>query len=97
MILSRWVDFRLIWQKRIVDGVTDDSCHYMVNLLLIAKNHDCEKALGRYVLSGLESGVQHSIKQCRQCFEPTPVAVPAVLTQQHDIKDYDRLLGGAHS
>ena len=89
-------DFRLIWQKLIDGGVTDDNCHYMVNLLLIAKNHDCEQALGRYVLSGLESGVQHSIEQCRAFFEPTPVAVPAVLTQQHDIKDYDRLLGGTH-
>jgi hypothetical protein len=89
-------DFRLIWQKLITAGVTDDNCHYLVNLLLIAKNYDCEAALGRYVLSGLESGVQHSIEQCRAFFEPTPAAVPAVPTQQHDIKDYDCLLGGMH-
>lgn len=89
-------DFRLIWQKLIEDGVNDDNCHYMVNLLLIAKNYDCEQALGRYVLSELEKGRQLSIEQCRQFFEPTTVVVPMVLTQQHNIKDYDHLLGGLH-
>jgi hypothetical protein len=89
-------DFRLIWHKLIANGVTDDSCYYMVNLLLIAKNYDCEQALGRYVLGGLDSGVQHSIEACRTFFKPATITVPAVLTQQHDIKGYDCLMGGLH-
>lgn len=89
-------DFRLIWQKLTADGVSDDNCHYMVNLLLIAKNCDCEQALGRYVLNGLERGVQLDIKQCRAFFEPTTIEVPVVNSQQHNIKDYDQLLGGSH-
>ena len=40
-------DFTLLWK----DLTKDKDCRYMVDLLLLANNYDCEKALARYVLT----------------------------------------------
>ena len=47
-------DFTLIWQKLTLNSLSDTDCRYMVDLLVLADNYDCESALGRYVLTALE-------------------------------------------
>ena len=89
-------DLSILWQRLTKDYVSDRDCRYMVDLLLLAHNYDCEYALGRYVLSAYEAGSPVSIDQCRAFFGTATIDVPAIIAQQHSIKSYDSLMGGAH-
>ena len=89
-------DFWLLWQQLTQDGVNDTDCRYMVDLLLLAHNYDCEQALGRYVLNAIEAGQRVSINQCRSLFGPAQIVIPDIISQQHTLSSYDSLLGGCH-
>ena len=90
-------DFTLLWQQLTTPGINDTDCRYMVDLLLLAHNYDCEKALGRYVLDALDSGKRASIDQCRKKFATDKIEVPNISSEQHDIKGYDSLLRGTYA
>ncbi|SGZ07354.1 Integrase, catalytic region [Moritella viscosa] len=87
-------DMSLLWQQLTAHSVSDSDCKYMVNLLLLAHNYDCEGALGRYVLASIESGQRATIEQCRKLFGPERIEVPKISTQQHSLSGYDNLIGG---
>jgi len=89
-------DFTLIWQKLTHHGLSDTDCRYMVDLLVLADNYDCEQALGRYVLGALDAGNSASIKQCRALFGTEKIAIPLLISQQHSLTSYDCLIGGLH-
>lgn len=86
-------DFTLLWEKLTFGGLLDADCRYMVNLLVLADNYDCEKALGRYVLRELEDNGKPSIEQCRERFGPDKMEIPVVISQQHSLSSYDCLMG----
>lgn len=85
-------DFTLLWQQLTQEGVTDEDCRYMVNLLVLADNYDCERALGRYVLGALVSGKKVSIQTCRERFGSNESEIPSIVCQQHPINSYDSLM-----
>lgn len=89
-------DFTLLWQQLTREYVSDHDCRYMVDLLLLAHNYDCEYALGRYVLTAFESGKPVSIDQCRAFFGTSKIEVPTIIAKQHAINSYDSLMGGIH-
>jgi hypothetical protein len=89
-------DFSLLWQQLTQDGLSDDDCRYMVGLLVLADNYDCEDALGRYVLNALENGKTASLKQCRDLFGPDKVELPLIISQQHNLNSYNCLMEGLH-
>ena len=89
-------DLSLLWQQLTHSGVTDQDCRYMVTLLLLAHNYDCEKALGRYVLTAHEAGKRVSIEHCRKRFGPAQISIPEIVSQQHILSSYDGLLGVSH-
>jgi len=89
-------DFTLIWQQFTQNTLSDSNCKYMLDLLILADNYDCEQALGRYVLSALEQGDNVSIKQCRELFASEQIEVPCLVSQQHSLTSYDCLIGGLH-
>lgn len=89
-------DFWQLWQQLTHDGVTDEDCRYLVDLLLIAHNYDCESALGRFVLNAFNKGRRATIKECRDVFGPDKVEIPVIISQQHQVASYDSLLGGMH-
>ena len=89
-------DLSLLWQQLTQVHVSDDDCRYMVALLQLAHNYNCEQALGRYVLKNYEEGKRVSIDMCRKMFGESTVIIPEVVSQQHNISDYDALLGGLH-
>ena len=89
-------DFSLLWQQLTQDGVSDNDCRYMVDLLVLADNYDCEQALARYALTALESGKVASIKQCRDLFGPDKIEMPLLISQQHSLNSYNCLMGGLH-
>ncbi len=47
-------DFSLLWKQLTIERVSDKGCHYMVQLLLIAHNYNCEQMLGGDVLKDYE-------------------------------------------
>lgn len=87
-------DFSVLWQALTKEHVSDRDCRYMVDLLLIAHNYNCEQALGRYVLKHHQQGKRVSIEDCRTLFGSSVVSVPSVVSHQHKISDYNVLLGG---
>lgn len=89
-------DFTLIWQKLILNGLSDTDCRYMVDLLVLADNYDCEQALGRYVLTALEGNNKVCIKQCRELFGSDNIEIPLFVSQQHSLSGYDCLIGESH-
>ncbi len=89
-------DFTLIWQRLTLNSLSDTDCRYMVDLLVLADNYNCEPALGRYVLTALEGGNKVSIKQCRELFSPDRIEIPLLVSQQHSLSSYDCLIGGLH-
>jgi len=90
-------DFTLIWQQLTQHGLSESDCRYMVDLLVLADNYDCEQALGRYLLTALEAGNKLSIKQCRELFGPDKIEIPLPVSQQHSLSSYDCLIGeGLH-
>jgi len=87
-------DFTLIWQYLTKNSLSDSDCRYMVDLLVLADNYDCEQALGRHVLTALEEGSKVSIEQCRALFGPDKIEIPWLVSQQHSLHSYDCLVGG---
>ena len=89
-------DFTLLWKDLTKEKVTDKDCRYMVDLLLLAANYECEQALARYVLDALHSGKRVSIEKCKNLFGPCIIDIPTIISQQHHLNSYDNLLGGVH-
>jgi len=87
-------DFSLLWQELQRDGLSDTDCRYMVDLLVLADNYDCEQSLGRYVLTALENGKIVPIKECRDLFSPKKLELPQLVSQQHSLESYNSLMGG---
>jgi len=85
-------DFTLVWQQLTRERLTDEDCRYMVDLLVLADNYQCEKALGRYVLNALESGKKASIQTCRERFGTDTMEIPTILCPQHQLSSYDNLM-----
>jgi len=89
-------DFTLLWRQLTKEGVKDEDCRYMVDLLVLADNYHCEKALGRYVLKAVESGKKASIQTCRERFGTDDIEIPSILCQQHQLSSYDNLMEVSH-
>jgi len=89
-------DFSLIWEKLTREGLSDADSRYMVDLLVLADNYDCEAELGRYVFNALDTSQKPSIKQCRELFCPDKIVMPMIISQQHSLNSYDCLMGGFH-
>ncbi len=87
-------DFTLLWKQLCLDGLNDADCRYMLDLLILADNDNCESELGRYVLNAIETSQKPSIKQCRTLFSAEKIEIPLIVSQQHSLNSYDCLMGG---
>jgi len=86
-------DYHRIWQYADAHLDPDKACRYIVKLLHLAATHDCEGALGRYVLSHIEQGDLPSERDCHQRFSDDLTRVmPVIPSHQHALDDYDQLL-----
>ncbi len=86
-------DYQRIWQYVDQHLSADNACRYIVRLLHLAATNDCEAALGRYVLSGIEQDQLPGEHQCRQHFSDEKTVIPLIPSHQHALGDYDQLLG----
>jgi hypothetical protein len=86
-------DYHQIWLLIDNSMPSKESARYIVNLLYIAANHDCESSLGRYVLDYLTAGSNApTIEQCRNRFVKQDQPIPAILSIQHTLSEYNQLL-----
>lgn len=86
-------DYQQIWQLIDTSMPAKESARYIVNLLHIAANHDCEDSLGRYVLDYLIlKSIAPSMEQCRLRFIKQDTLIPAIASIQHSLSDYNQLL-----
>lgn len=86
-------DYHRIWRH--VDDTlpAHKACRYIVRLLHLAASEQCEPALGRYVLKHIDQGELPSELQCWQRFGVEATVIPLIIAKQHDLGDYDQLLG----
>jgi hypothetical protein len=85
-------DYRAIWAYVDQKLPADNACIYIVRLLHLAKNADCEGALGRYIVAQTKSGTVPSIIQCEDRFLNKKVRRPELVVHQHSLSDYQSLL-----
>lgn len=86
-------DYKMIWCY--VDKVLDprQACRYFVRTLWLAAQHDCEEALGRYILQSIQQqGCLPSEEICHSRFVPSYGVYPQIESMQHDLADYDQLI-----
>lgn len=88
-------DYRLIWEY--VDNNMDarDACKYIVGLLSLAAEGDCEDALSVYVLENLTQpeGITPPLAELKLKFiSSCNTKQISVEVHQHKLKDYDELL-----
>lgn len=86
-------NYRHLWQIADQKLPAKEACKWMVAVLRIAADHQCERELGQTLLLQAQAGVLPSLKvlqaQYLQCQDR-----PELVTKQHDIADYDELLSG---
>lgn len=85
-------DYQRIWHYVDDHLAPHEACRYIVQVLYLAHKQECEAALGRYILAGIERGELPSERQCQHRFGPHATAIPLIPSRQHALVDYDQLL-----
>ena len=85
-------DYQRIWAYVDEHLAAHEACRYIVRILYLAATEDCEGALGRYVLNGIEQGELPSQQQCQRRFSHETTLIPLIHSRQHTLSDYDQLL-----
>jgi transposase InsO family protein len=91
------LDYQRIWEY--VDDTlpAHKACSYIVRILHLASQEQCEGELGRYIVKFIEQGELPSEIQCSKRFSSDTTSVPIILEKQHKLADYDQLLSLATS
>jgi transposase InsO family protein len=86
------LDYQRIWEY--VDDTlpAHKACSYIVRILHLASQKQCEGELGRYIVNLIEKGELPSELQCSKRFGSEATSVPIILEKQHTLADYDQLL-----
>src|SRR5690625_5100389 len=85
-------NYRLIWQYIDKHLSPDEACYYIVRLLYIAKQGECERQLERFVTQGILDGKLPSMRQCEQMFLPAVANIPEINVMQHSLQAYGELI-----
>jgi len=88
-------DYRLIWEYADNNMDARDACKYIVALLSLAAESDCEEALSLYVLERLTQpgGVIPKLAELKLKFiSSCNIKQISVEVNQHKLKEYDKLL-----
>jgi transposase InsO family protein len=87
--------YRLLWQHSDRQFDARDACKWMVGILRIAMDHDCEERLGNELLTIVE---QHQPLPTLKALQERYLSkhpVPSIPARQHDLGSYDHLLQGS--
>ncbi len=88
-------DYQRIWRYVDDNLGAHDACRYIVRLLHLAATEQCQDALGRYVLKGIDRGELPSNLHCNKRFTGDATVIPLITAKQHTLADYDQLLSSA--
>lgn len=86
-------NYRQLWQIADQKLPAKEACKWMVTVLRIAADHQCERELGQTLLLQAQAGALPSLKALQAQYL-TKQEQPELVTRQHDIADYDALLSG---
>jgi len=86
-------NYRQLWQIADQKLPAKDACKWMVAVLRIAADHQCEKELGQTLLLQAQAGALPTLKALQAQYLKNQDQ-PELVTKQHDIADYDALLSG---
>ena len=86
-------NYRQLWQ--IVDQklAAKEACKWMVAVLRIAADHQCERKLGQTLLLQAQAKALPSLQELQAQYLQKQDQ-PDLVSKQHDITDYDELLSG---
>ncbi len=85
--------YRQLWQKAQQQFTPQDASKWMVAVLRIACDHDCEESLGDELALQAAHGDLPDLKSLQARYL-TPNAPPEIPLRQHAVADYDQLLTG---
>ncbi|MCF6268049.1 MAG: IS21 family transposase [Desulfuromusa sp.] len=86
-------NYRQLWQLVDRKFPARQACKWMVAVLRIAADHQCETELGHTLLLQAQAGVLPSLKVLQTQYL-NKQDQPELVTRQHDIASYDGLLSG---
>ena len=85
--------YRQLWKRAEQQFTPQEACKWMVAVLRIAADYDCEGSLARELMMQAEQGQLPDLKSLQSRYlqhtEPPPIPL-----RQHQIADYDQLLTG---
>lgn len=88
-------DYKFIWEYIDANLEARDSCRYIVCLLSLAAENNCEESLGSYVLESLTNpsgAIVPKLADLRQKFGFNKKEKIAIKIKQHEIEHYDALI-----
>jgi len=86
-------NYRQLWNIADQKFTAKDACKWMVSVLRIAADHQCERELGQTLLRQALAGALPNLKAL-QAHYLKKQNQPKLITKQHEIADYDELLSG---
>ena len=86
-------NYRQLWQIADQKLPAKEACKWMVAVLRIAADHQCERELGQVLLLQAQAGALPSLKTLQAQYLQSQ-SLPELVAKQHDITDYDELLSG---
>lgn len=89
-------NYRHLWQIADQQLPAKEACKWMVAVLRIAADHQCERELGQTLLLQAQAGALPSLKTLQAQYLQRKDR-PELVTKQHAITDYDALLSGCWS
>jgi hypothetical protein len=88
--------YRALWALVDTQLEERDACKWMVTVLRIAYDYDCEGSLGPELLQAAERGQLPTRQQLQNRFLPSQPHRRAGTVTQHGLASYDELLAGHH-
>ena len=86
-------NYRQLWKIADQELPAKEACKWIVAVLRIAADHQCERELGQTLLLQAQAGALPSLKALQTQYMQRQDQ-PELVAGQHDIADYDELLSG---
>lgn len=86
-------DYRQLWSLAEAQFPPKVACKWIVSVLRIAYDHDCEQSLATTLLADARRSELPELDAVQARYRPKK-ATPAIPIRQHAAVDYDRLLEG---
>lgn len=87
-------NYKAIWAYVNKSLLADEASYYMVKLLHLAKQSDCERQLGRFVAASITLRQLPAIRECEEQFLVIKPRMPKMTVKQHSLSAYNSMIPG---